>query len=317
MQKRNLGRSGLTIAPVVFGGNVFGWTADEQTSFKLLDAFFDAGYNAIDTADVYSRWIDGHSGGESETVIGKWLKQGHVARDKAVIVTKVGMDMGQGKPDLSAKWIVEAVENSLRRLQTDYIDLYLSHTFDPDTPHEETLGAYAKLKDAGKIRAFGCSNFDAAQLQASFDAAAKAGLPRYDVIQPEYNLYTREKFEGPLAELCIREDIGVISYYALAAGFLTGKYRQVEDAEGKARSYRVTNYLNDKGHRILDALDTVAKETGTTPATVAIAWVAARPGITAPISSATSLSQLEAMVRAGTLELSSAQMQSLNEAGAE
>ncbi|MUO80448.1 aldo/keto reductase [Agrobacterium vitis] len=317
MQKRNLGRSGLTIAPVVFGGNVFGWTADEQTSFKLLDAFFDAGYNAIDTADVYSRWIDGHSGGESETVIGKWLKQGHVARDKAVIVTKVGMDMGQGKPALSAKWIVEAVENSLKRLQTDYIDLYLSHTFDPDTPHEETLGAYAKLKDEGKIRAFGCSNFDAAQLQASFDAAAKEGLPRYDVIQPEYNLYTREKFEGPLAELCMREDIGVISYYALAAGFLTGKYRQVEDAEGKARSYRVTNYLNDKGHRILDALDAVAAETGTTPATVAIAWVAARPGITAPIASATSLSQLEAMVRAGTLELSSAQMQSLNEAGAE
>ncbi|MVA81044.1 aldo/keto reductase [Agrobacterium vitis] len=317
MQKRNLGCSGLAIAPVVFGGNVFGWTADEQTSFKLLDAFFDAGYNAIDTADVYSRWIDGHSGGESETVIGKWLKQGHVVRDKAVIVTKVGMDMGQGKPALSAKWIVEAVENSLRRLQTDYIDLYLSHTFDPDTPHEETLGAYAKLKDAGKIRAFGCSNFDAAQLQASFDAAAKAGLPRYDVIQPEYNLYTREKFEGSLAELCIREEIGVISYYALAAGFLTGKYRQVEDAEGKARSYRVTNYLNDKGHRILAALDTVAKETGTTAATVAIAWVAARPGITAPIASATSLSQLEAMVRAGTLELSSAQMQSLNEAGAE
>ncbi|KAA3514735.1 aldo/keto reductase [Agrobacterium vitis] len=314
MQKRNLGRSGLAIAPVVFGGNVFGWTADEQTSFKLLDAFFDAGYNAIDTADVYSRWIDGHSGGESETVIGKWLKQGHVVRDKAVIVTKVGMDMGQGKPALSAKWIVEAVENSLRRLQTDYIDLYLSHTFDPDTPHEETLGAYAKLKDAGKIRAFGCSNFDAAQLQVSFDAAAKAGLPRYDVIQPEYNLYTREKFEGSLAELCIREEIGVISYYALAAGFLTGKYRQVEDAEGKARSYRVTNYLNDKGHRILDALDAIAAETGTTPATVAIAWVAARPGITAPIASATSLSQLEAMVRAGTLELSSAQMQSLNEA---
>ncbi|BCH64569.1 oxidoreductase [Agrobacterium vitis] len=317
MQKRNLGRSGLTIAPVVFGGNVFGWTADEQTSFRLLDAFFDAGYNAIDTADVYSRWIDGHSGGESETVIGKWLKQGHVARDKAVIVTKVGMDMGQGKPALSAKWIVEAVENSLKRLQTDYIDLYLSHTFDADTPHEETLGAYAKLKDEGKIRAFGCSNFDAAQLQASFDAAAKAGLPRYDVIQPEYNLYTREKFEGSLAELCIREEIGVISYYALAAGFLTGKYRQVEDAEGKARSYRVTNYLNDKGHRILAALDAVAAETGTTPATVAIAWVAARPGITAPIASATSLSQLEAMVRAGTLELSAAQMQSLNEAGAD
>lgn len=317
MQKRTLGRSGLSIAPVVFGGNVFGWTADEATSFKLLDAFFDAGYNAIDTADVYSRWIDGHSGGESETVIGKWLKRGHVGRDKAVIVTKVGMDMGQGKPDLSAKWIIEEVENSLKRLQTDYIDLYLSHTFDKDTPHEETLSAYARLKEQGKIRSFGCSNFDADQLQASFDAAAKAGLPRYDVIQPEYNLYSRNRFEGPLADLCIREEIGVISYYALAAGFLTGKYRRPEDSAGKARSYRVNDYLNDKGFRILGALDAVAAETGTTPATVAIAWVAARPGITAPIASATNLSQLEAMIKAGTLLLSEQQMARLTEAGAD
>lgn len=316
MQKRKLGRSGLSISPVVFGGNVFGWTADEQTSFKLLDAFFDAGYNAIDTADVYSRWIDGHSGGESETVIGKWLKTGHIARDKAVIVTKVGMDMGQGKPDLSGKWIIEEVENSLKRLQTDYIDLYLSHTFDPDTSHEETLAAYAKLKEQGKIRAIGCSNFDAGQLQASFEAAAKAGLPSYDVIQPEYNLYTREKFEGPLADLCVQQDTGVISYYALAAGFLSGKYRKAEDTEGKARSYRVADYLNDKGHRILKALDTVAADTATTPATVAIAWVAARPGITAPIASATSLTQLDAMIKAGTLSLSDAQMDLLNAAGA-
>jgi len=316
MQNRSLGRSGLSIAPVVFGGNVFGWTADEQTSFKLLNAFLDAGYNAIDTADVYSRWVDGHSGGESETVIGKWLKQSHVARDKVVIITKVGMDMGQGRPDLSAKWIIEAVENSLRRLQTDYIDLYLSHTFDPATPHEETLGAYARLKEQGKIRALGCSNFDADQLQASFDAAATAGLPAYDVIQPEYNLYTREKFEGPLADLCIRQDIGVISYYALAAGFLTGKYRKEQDAAGKARSYRVGTYLNDKGHRILAALDTVAAETGTSPATVAIAWVAARPGISAPIASATSLSQLDAMIKAGTLALTPEQMERLNTAGA-
>ncbi|HBF30003.1 aldo/keto reductase [Rhizobium sp.] len=315
MENRSLGRSGLSIAPVVFGGNVFGWTADEQTSFKLLDAFFDAGYNAIDTADVYSRWVDGHAGGESETVIGKWLKTGPVARDKVVIVTKVGMDVGQGKTDLSAKWIIEEVENSLKRLQTDYIDLYLSHTFDAATPHEETLGAFAKLKEQGKIRSFGCSNFDADQLQASFDAAAKAGLPTYDVIQPEYNLYTRNRFEGPLADLCIKENIGVISYYALAAGFLTGKYRKAEDTEGKARSYRVSDYLNDKGHRILAALDTVAAETGTTPATVAIAWVAARPGITAPIASATSLSQLEAMIKAGALVLTKEQMALLNDAG--
>lgn len=316
MQNRKLGRSGLSIAPVVFGGNVFGWTADEKTSFELLDTFFDAGFNTIDTADVYSRWIDGHSGGESETVIGKWLKTGKVARDKVVIVTKVGMDMGQGKPDLSAKWIIEEVENSLKRLQTDYIDLYLSHTFDPQTPHEETLGAYAKLKEQGKIRAVGCSNFDATQLQASFDAAANAGLPAYDVIQPEYNLYTREKFEGPLAELCVQQNIGVISYYALAAGFLTGKYRKVDDAIGKARSYRVGDYLNDKGHRILAALDLIAAETNTTPATIAIAWVAARPGITAPIASATSLPQLEAMIKGGTLTLTEAQMDALTEAGA-
>lgn len=317
MQKRKLGRSGLSIAPVVFGGNVFGWTADEQTSFTLLDAFLDAGYNAIDTADVYSRWIDGHSGGESETVIGKWLKARNIARDRVTIVTKVGMDMGQGKPDLSAKWIIEEVENSLKRLQTDYIDLYLSHTFDPDTSHEETLGAYAKLKEQGKIRAIGCSNFDASQLQASFDAAAKAGLPAYDVIQPEYNLYTRDRFEGPLADLCIKNHIGVISYYALAAGFLSGKYRKAEDTQGKARSYRVGDYLNDKGHAILKALDTVAAETKTTPATVAIAWVAARPGITAPIASATSLSQLDAMIKAGNLTLTKEQMTLLNEAGAD
>ncbi|MCM2291689.1 aldo/keto reductase [Allorhizobium sp. BGMRC 0089] len=315
MQNRALGRSGLSIAPVVFGGNVFGWTADGATSFRLLDAFFDAGYNAIDTADVYSRWVPGHSGGESETVIGNWLKRGSVARDKMVIVTKVGMDMGKGRPDLSAKWIIEEVENSLRRLKTDYIDLYLSHTFDPETPHEETLGAYAKLKEAGKIRALGSSNFTAEQLQASFDAAKANGLPAYDVIQPEYNLYTRERFEGALADLCIRDNIGVISYYALAAGFLSGKYRTKADTEGKARSYRVGDYLNDKGFKILAALEQVAKEAGTTPATIAIAWVAARPGITAPIASATSLSQLESMIEAGRLTLTEAQMNVLNAVG--
>jgi len=316
MDMRLLGRTGLSISPVVFGGNVFGWTADEKTSFEMLDAFFEAGFNTIDTADVYSAWAPGHQGGESETVIGNWLKRGTVARDKAVIVTKFGYPtMGDDKK-LKAKWVVEAVDKSLQRLQTDYIDLYLSHFPDDDTPHEETLGALAKLKDAGKVRSIGCSNFSAEQLQASLNAAEKNGLPRYDVLQPEYNLYTRNKFEGPLADLCIAEDIGVISYYALAAGFLTGKYRKAEDAEGKTRGNRMPDYINDRGLKVLAALDQVAAETGESLAAISIAWVAARPGITAPIASATSLNQLEAIIAAGKLKLSDAQMALLNEAGA-
>ena len=316
MDMRLLGRTGLSISPVVFGGNVFGWTADEKTSFEMLDAFFEAGFNTIDTADVYSAWAPGHQGGESETVIGNWLKRGTVARDKAVIVTKFGYPtMGDDKK-LKAKWVVEAVDKSLQRLQTDYIDLYLSHFPDDDTPHEETLGALAKLKDAGKVRSIGCSNFSAEQLQASLNAAEKNGLPRYDVLQPEYNLYTRNKFEGPLADLCIAEDIGVISYYALAAGFLTGKYRKPEDAEGKTRGNRMPDYINDRGLKILAALDQVAAETGESLAAISIAWVAARPGITAPIASATSLKQLEAILAAGRLTLTDAQMALLNEAGA-
>ena len=316
MDMRLLGRTGLSISPVVFGGNVFGWTADEKTSFEMLDAFFEAGFNTIDTADVYSAWAPGHQGGESETVIGNWLKRGTVARDKAVIVTKFGYPtMGDDKK-LKAKWVVEAVDKSLQRLQTDYIDLYLSHFPDDDTPHEETLGALAKLKDAGKVRSIGCSNFSAEQLQASLDAADKNGLPRYDVLQPEYNLYTRNKFEGPLADLCIAQDIGVISYYALAAGFLTGKYRKAEDAEGKTRGNRMPDYINDRGLKVLAALDEVAAETGESLAAISIAWVAARPGITAPIASATSLKQLEAILAAGRLTLTDAQMTLLNEAGA-
>ena len=316
MDMRLLGRTGLSISPVVFGGNVFGWTADEKTSFEMLDAFFEAGFNTIDTADVYSAWAPGHQGGESETVIGNWLKRGTVARDKAVIVTKFGYPtMGDDKK-LKAKWVVEAVDKSLQRLQTDYIDLYLSHFPDDDTPHEETLGALAKLKDAGKVRSIGCSNFSVEQLRASLNAADKNGLPRYDVLQPEYNLYTRNKFEGPLADLCIAEDIGVISYYALAAGFLTGKYRKPEDAEGKTRGNRMPDYINDRGLKILAALDQVAAETGESLAAISIAWVAARPGITAPIASATSLKQLEAIIAAGRLTLTDAQMALLNEAGA-
>jgi aryl-alcohol dehydrogenase-like predicted oxidoreductase len=316
MELRKLGRTGLSISPVVFGGNVFGWTADEKTSFALLDRFFEAGFNTIDTADVYSRWVDGHVGGESEAIIGRWLKQSGTPRDKAVIVTKVGSDMGQGKRDLSARWILEEVEQSLRRLQTDYIDLYLAHWPDETATHEETLGAFAKLKEQGKVRAIGCSNYDAKMMQDALEGASGTGLPRYDVLQPPYNLYDRDEFDGPLAELCIREDIGVINYYGLASGFLTGKYRDKSDAEGKARGAKALSYLNDKGLRILAALDEIAVETDAEPAAIALAWARQRPGITAPIASATSVHQLDAIIAAGNLQLSDDQMALLTKAGA-
>ncbi|MBP2559682.1 aryl-alcohol dehydrogenase-like predicted oxidoreductase [Neorhizobium galegae] len=316
MELRALGRTGLSISPVVLGGNVFGWTADERTSFDILDRFFDAGFNTIDTADSYNRWVPGHVGGESEAIIGRWLKSGGISRDKAIIVTKVGSDMGQGKKDLSPKWILEEVENSLRRLQTDYIDLYLAHWPDETVPYEETLGAFAKLKEQGKIRAIGCSNLDARMLQDSFDAARKAGLPRYDVLQPQYNLYDRDTFEGPLADLCVKEEIGVINYYGLASGFLTGKYRDKADTEGKARGGRALGYLNDKGLRILAALDEVSVETNAEPASIALAWLIQTRGVTAPIASATSTGQLDAIIAAGNLTLSADQMKLLNEAGA-
>jgi aryl-alcohol dehydrogenase-like predicted oxidoreductase len=315
MEMRRLGKTGLSISPIVFGGNVFGWTADEKTSFDILDGFFDAGLNTIDTADVYSAWVPGNKGGDSEEIIGKWLKKGKVSRDKAVIITKVGSDMGQGKT-LKANYILEAVEDSLRRLQTDYIDLYLSHWPDADTPHEESLGAYAKLLEQGKIRSVGCSNYDASLLQASFDAADKAGLPRYQALQPEYNLYERSSFEGPVADLCVKEDIGVITYFSLAAGFLSGKYRSKADTEGRAREGRVSQYLNDKGTRILAALDTVSAETGAMPAEISLAWLLRKKGVTAPIASATSLSQLESLVKSATLKLSDEAMALLDEAGA-
>ncbi|SEH55437.1 Predicted oxidoreductase [Rhizobium tibeticum] len=315
MDMRRLGKTGLSIAPIVFGGNVFGWTADEKTSFDILDAFFDAGLNTIDTADVYSAWVPGNKGGDSEEIIGKWLKRGKASRDKAVIITKVGSDMGQGK-SLKESYILKAVEDSLRRLRTDYIDLYLSHWPDENTPYEETLGAFAKLKRQGKIRAIGCSNLDAAQLRASFDAAETSGVPRYDVIQPEYNLYERASFEGPLADLCVKEEIGVITYFSLAAGFLSGKYRTKADTEGRAREGRVAQYLDDKGLRILAALDKVAVETGAKPAEIALAWLLRKKGVTAPIASATSLSQLESLTRSVTLALSADAMALLDKAGA-
>ncbi|MDM9627011.1 aldo/keto reductase [Rhizobium sp. S152] len=316
MELRRLGKTGLSVAPIVFGGNVFGWTADEKTSFSILDAFFDAGFNTIDTADVYSAWVPGNKGGDSEEIIGKWLKQGKVARDKALIITKVGSEMGPGKKGLKEQYILQAVEASLKRLQTDYIDLYLSHWPDGETPYEETLGAFAKLKQQGKIRAIGCSNLDASQLQSSFDAAEKAGLPRYDVIQPEYNLYDRASFEGPLADLCVKEDIGVITYFSLAAGFLSGKYRSKADTEGKARGGKAEGYLDDKGMKILAALDTVAKETGAKPAEIALAWLLGKKSVTAPIASATSLSQLESLTKSATLALSDEAMALLDKAGA-
>jgi aryl-alcohol dehydrogenase-like predicted oxidoreductase len=316
MQLRPLGKTGLSIAPLVFGGNVFGWTADEKTSFDLLDAFTGAGFNAIDTADAYSRWVPGNKGGESETIIGKWLKRSGIARDKVVIITKVGSDMGQGRRDLRKAWIIEEVENSLRRLQTDHIDLYLSHWPDPETPYEETLEAHAGLVKAGKVRAFGASNLDAGQLQASFEAADRAGLPRYGALQPEYNLYDRAGFEGPLADLCRKEDIGVITYYSLASGFLSGKYRSKADTEGKARGGGVARYLDDKGLRILAALDSVSAETGAAPAEIALAWLMAKPAVTAPIASATSLAQLASLTKAAALTLSADQMAALDRAGA-
>lgn len=315
MQKRTLGRTGPEIAPLVFGGNVFGWTADEKTSFDLLDRFVDAGFNAIDTADVYSRWVPGNSGGESETIIGKWLKaRGN--RDKVVLITKVGSDIGQGRVDLSPLHIEKAVEASLKRLQTDVIDLYLSHWPDPTVPHAETLGAYKRLIEKGKVRHIGASNLDAGQLKAALDAADHHGLPRYEVLQPAYNLYDRSEFDGPLRDLCMARGIGVISYYGLAKGFLSGKYRSKADLGKSTRGSSAASYLNERGMRILAALDEVSAAHGVTQAQVALAWIMARPGITAPIASATSLDQLDSLTGAASLHLSVADMKRLDTASA-
>lgn len=315
MHKRTLGRTGLEIAPLVFGGNVFGWTADERTSFDLLDRFVDAGLDAIDTADVYSRWAPGNSGGESETIIGNWLKKSG-KRDKVVLITKVGSDIGQGRIDLSPMHIEKAVEASLKRLQTDVIDLYLSHWPDPTVPHAETLGAYQRLIEKGKVRHVGASNLDAGQLKAALDAADHHNLPRYEVLQPAYNLYDRSEFDGPLRDLCMARGIGVISYYGLAKGFLSGKYRSKADLGKSTRGSSVVSYLNERGMRILAALDEVSGNHGVTQAQVALAWIMARPGITAPIASATSLEQLESLIGAVSLKLSEADMKRLDTASA-
>ncbi|HWP13884.1 MAG TPA: aldo/keto reductase [Ramlibacter sp.] len=303
MQLRALGRSTLMVSPLCFGGNVLGWTADERMSFSLLDAWLDAGFNFIDTADVYSRWAPGHAGGESETVIGRWLRQGG-RRDKVVLATKVGLDMGDGKVGLKPARIRQAAEDSLRRLRTDCIDLYQAHKDDADTPLEATLETFAALIDAGKVRVIGASNYSAARLGQALDASRRLGLPRYESLQPLYNLYDRAVFEQELQPLCLEHGLGVINYYALAAGFLSGKYRSPEDARKSARGANtVSKYLNARGLRILGALDEAAQRAGTTPAQVAVAWAMAQPGITSPIASATSLAQLDDLVRASRLTL--------------
>jgi aryl-alcohol dehydrogenase-like predicted oxidoreductase len=315
LQKRRLGQTSLEIAPLVLGGNVFGWTADEKTSFDLLDRFAGAGFNAIDTADAYSRWAPGNKGGESETIIGKWMKS-RGNRDSIVVITKVGSDMGQGKKDLSAAYIEKAVEASLKRLQVETIDLYLSHWPDPATPYEETLGAYARLLKAGKVRHIGASNLDAGQLRAALDVAKLRDLPRYEVLQPEYNLYDRASYDGKLRDLCMAEGLGVITYYALASGFLSGKYRSEADLKKSTRGGGVKKYLDARGMRILAALDKVAARHKAKPAEVALAWIIARPGVTAPIASATSLDQMDGLIRSASLKLSSADIGELDAASA-
>ncbi len=315
MKTRKLGNSGIEVAPLMLGGNVFGWTADEPTSFKLLDAFVAAGLGFIDTADSYSTWVPGHSGGESETVIGNWIKRSG-KRDKVVIATKVGSEIpGQGK-GLSKAWIMRQAEASLKRLQTDYIDLYQSHRDDANTPVEETLAAYAQLIQQGKARAIGCSNFTAERTKESLVASRKHSWPRYESLQPHYNLYERESYETTLEPLALQEKLGVIPYYSLASGFLTGKYRSENDLTKSPRGQGAKKYLNDRGFRILQALDQVAEKHRSTPAQVALAWLMARPSITAPIASATSVQQMNDLVAATQLELDGSSIELLNQASA-
>jgi aryl-alcohol dehydrogenase-like predicted oxidoreductase len=304
MNKRPLGKTGLAIAPLVFGGNVLGWTIDEKTSFQVLDAFIDHGFSAIDTADVYSAWAPGNKGGESETIIGNWLKGRAGMRDKVTIFTKVGSDLGApDKKGLSEKWILRAVEDSLTRLGVSEIDLYFSHRPDPETSFEETLSAYDKLLKAGKVRAIGASNYSVEQLGAALKVAKDKDLPAYQVLQPEYNLYDRTSYDGALRDLCINNDIGVVAYYSLASGFLSGKYRTKGDLGKSKRGEGIAKYLNERGLNILNALDVISARHRVKPAEVALAWLMTREGVTAPIASATSVEQVEGFVRAANLTL--------------
>ncbi|WP_158786900.1 aldo/keto reductase [Granulicella sp. L46] len=315
MRTRRLGDTDLEIVPVVFGGNVFGWTVDEARSFELLDAWVGRGFNCIDTADVYSVWMPGHVGGESETIIGKWLKQSG-KRDEVVLLTKVGMEMKSGGKGLSKKYILEEVEESLKRLQTDRIDLYQSHTDDESVPLEETLEAYAQLIDEGKVRYIGASNYKGARLAEAEELAERQKLPAYKTLQPEYNLYDRQGYEEDLAAVAEKYGLGVIPYFSLASGFLTGKYQSAEDAKGKNREGRVQKYFDERGMKILKALKKVSEETGAEQAAVSLAWLLEQPTITAPIASATSTEQMEALFAAVDLNLSAAQLALLTDASA-
>ncbi|HYA04110.1 MAG TPA: aldo/keto reductase [Syntrophobacteria bacterium] len=315
MKKRRLGDSGLEVFPLAFGGNIFGWTVDEQMSFKLLDEFVTAGFNLIDTADVYSKWSPGNKGGESETIIGKWLKKKGNRKD-VIVATKVGNEMGPAKKGLSRAYILRAVEDSLRRLQTDYIDLYQSHTDDPDTPLEESLEAYAELIKEGKVRAIGASNYSAERLSRALQVSRHHRYPSYQSLQPLYNLYDRAEYETKLEPLCLEKGLGVISYFSLASGFLTGKYRSERDLTKSARGEMVKKYLSNRGLRILKALDEVAGRLNSTAARVSLAWLIARPSITAPIASATTMEQLDDLVEGTRLILDESSIELLNQASA-
>jgi aryl-alcohol dehydrogenase-like predicted oxidoreductase len=313
MEKIKLGKSELKVPVICLGGNVYGWTVAEADAFRQLDAALEAGLNFIDTADVYSRWAPGHKGGESETILGKWLAKGD-KRENVILATKVGMDMGDGKKGLKAAYIEQAVEDSLRRLQTDYIDLYQAHKDDPETPLEETLGAFDKLVRAGKVRHIGASNYSGARLSQALTTSKDNGLASYICLQPHYNLVERHAFETDLLPVVQEHTLGVIPYFSLAAGFLTGKYRSKEDADGKARGKMVGKYLNDYGFGVVAALDEVAKAHHSTPARVALAWLISRPGVTAPIASATSDKHLHDLVEAARLQLDVASIERLNAA---
>jgi aryl-alcohol dehydrogenase-like predicted oxidoreductase len=315
-QKRRLGQSQIVTAPLVLGGNVFGWTLDEAASFRILDEFIGAGFDFIDTADVYSNFVPGNVGGESETIMGKWLAQ-RGNRHRVILATKVGQRMGPDRQGLSKAYIFRAVEDSLRRLQTDYIDLYQSHRDDPGTPLEETLQAYAELIRQGKVRAIGASNYEAARLVEALDIAERESLPRYESLQPQYNLYDRADYENNLEGICVERGLGVITYFSLASGFLTGKYRSPADVKpGSARGGFVGQYLTPRGQKILQALDEVAASHHSTPASVALAWLMARPSVTAPIASATSSAQLRTLTAAAQLQLEPAAIEALDRASA-
>jgi aryl-alcohol dehydrogenase-like predicted oxidoreductase len=304
------------VSPLCLGGNVFGWTADEPASFAILDALVEAGFNFIDTADVYSRWAPGHHGGESETTIGKWLKRTGNRR-KVVIATKAGMEMGPDRKGLSKPYLLRAAEDSLQRLQTDYIDLYQSHSDDANTPLEETLEAYAQLMKQGKVRAIGASNYGAERLAHALQVSGQRGYPAYCSLQPHYNLYERAAYEDALEPVCVKNGLGVIPYFSLASGFLTGKYRSESDLSKSPRGQMVKQCLNERGFRILRALDQVSSQYDSTPGKVALAWLMARPSITAPIASATSVEQLNDLIEAADLKLDRAAIELLNQASSQ